>query len=403
MKIKICMLPGFGYSYDPKMEIGPEVGIPSYITNFGHKVTWILFSEEIKEVQETTFNGVRVFIVPHISYFKGHLKIFNRVLHVFREINFISKNFKQENYNLIFAQWNISNGLLALHLKRKYKIPFVFGMYNPIEQTWCKFYFKHKYFWYFITRIETYLKLYILHKADLVLPISKWLMEDFVKKGIEKSKMMPLPEGIDPDRFSDANGDEIRKRYRLEDSKVVIYVGTLDKLRNLDVLLHAFSKVRANKENVKLLMIGDGTDKPNLKMLANELGIVDDVTFTGRVDFPDIPNFIATADIGVSPVPPLAFYKVSSPTKMFEYMALGKPVVANEEIPEQKEVIEESGGGILVKFEAESFAEAIIELLDNQEQAKEKGIKGYEWVMKNRSYEVMAKEVEKRYFDVLRG
>jgi glycosyltransferase involved in cell wall biosynthesis len=80
---------------------------------------------------------------------------------------------------------------------------------------------------------------------------------------------------------------------------------------------------------------------------------------------------------------------------------MGKPVVANEEIPEQKVAIQENGGGILVKFEAESFANGIIKLLDNLELAKEMGAKGREWVTKNRSYEILARKLEKRYFEVL--
>ncbi|HJH27343.1 MAG TPA: hypothetical protein C5S37_11395, partial [Methanophagales archaeon] len=191
-------------------------------------------------------------------------------------------------------------------------------------------------------------------------------------------------------------------QYNLNDLKVVIYVGTIDAMRKLDVLIYAFSKVKKSRENVKLLMVGDGNDKSNLERLAGELGIKDDVVFTGQVYSHEVQNFIAAADIGVSPVPPLDFYKLSSPIKMFEYMAMGKPVVANEEIPEQKEVIEESGGGVLVKFDAESFADGIIELLDDPERAKERRRKGHKWGVKNRSYENMAREVEKKYFEILK-
>jgi len=53
IKINICML--LGLRYDPKMRIVPQIGIVSYITNFGHNVTWILSSEEAADVQETIF------------------------------------------------------------------------------------------------------------------------------------------------------------------------------------------------------------------------------------------------------------------------------------------------------------------------------------------------------------
>lgn len=402
MKINVCML--LGLRYDKKMQIPPDVGIPTHITKFGHSVTWMLSSEEIKEVQETTFNDIRVFVVPYILYFEGILKVFSRALYDFRRVRFVFKNFKQENYNLIFARLNAFDGLLALYLKRRYNVPFVFEMENPIEQSWetRKFYYsKHKCFWYFVSKIEAYLTMHILHKADLVLPIGRFMMDYLAKRGIERSKMMNLPHGVILNKFSNANGDEIRKRYRIEQSNVIIYVGTMDKLRHLNVLIHAFSKVREKKENVKLLMVGDGTDKSNLEKLANDLGIKDDVIFTGQVHQNEVPNFIAVADIGVSQIPPLNFYKVSCPIKMVEYMAMGKPVVANEEIPEQKEVIGETKGGIIVKFEDESFANGIVKLLDNPEMAKEMGVKGHEWILKNRSYEILARQLEERYFELL--
>jgi glycosyltransferase involved in cell wall biosynthesis len=173
-------------------------------------------------------------------------------------------------------------------------------------------------------------------------------------------------------------------------------------MRHLDILIHAFSKVKNSRKDVKLLMVGDGNDKSNLERLAGELGSKDNVVFTGQIYSHEIPNFIAAANIGVSPVPPLFFYKLSSPIKMFEYMALGKPVVANDEIPEQEEVIQESGGGVIVKFEAKSFADGIIELLNDPERAREMGKQGQEWVVKNRSYNILARKLERKYFEVLK-
>ena len=399
MKINICIL--LGYRYNPKMPIPPDVEIPSHITNFGHDVTWILSSEEIQEALKTDFNDVHIFVVP-CKYSKGLLHILSKVLYALRRKRFASKNFKQEKYNMVFARMSVFDGLLALYLKRRYNVPFVFEMENPIEQSYetHKFYSKHKYFWYFISKIEAHLMVYLLRKADLVLPVGRFMVAYLAKKGIERSKMMNLPHGVNWNRFSNANGEEIRKRYKLEHSSVIIYVGTMDKLRHLNVLIHTLSKIKREK-NVKLLMVGDGTDKTNLEKLADDLGIRNDVVFTGQVLQSEVPNFIAAADIAVSAVPPLDFYKVSCPIKMIEYMGMGKPVVANEEIPEQKEVIQETEGGILVKFEDESFANGIIKLLNNPESAKEMGRKGHEWVVKNRSYEVMARKLEKRYFEVL--
>lgn len=65
-------------------------------------------------------------------------------------------------------------------------------------------------------------------------------------------------------------------------------------------------------------------------------------------------------------------------------MAINKPIVANKEIPEIRNVLDESGAGILVEFESNSFAEGMIKLLDDPVKAREMGLKGRDWVAKNR-------------------
>lgn len=399
-KLNICLL--LPDSFDPNMPARPAITeiYGKYLPFLGHKVTWITPSNEReREIQEGVFKEVRVYKIPYPPCSSLIVKIFNNIPFIFRMYTLLTKIFKREGYNIIQVRNSVFEALLALHIKRKYNIPFVFQYSFPKEV--YREYRSNKQRFYF-GKFENHITNYILRRADLIFPISKWMEEELVKGGIPESKMMPLPLGVNPELFSiKKDGSNIREKYNLDDARVILYIGAMDKLRHLDILIHAFSKVREHKDNVKLLMVGEGDDKINLEKLASTFGIQNDVIFTGQVSYFDVPYFIAAANVCLCPVPPLSIYKVSSPTKMFEYMAMGKPVVANEEIPEQKEVIEESGGGVLVKFGYESFAEGIIKLLEDPEGAKERGIKGNEWVVRNRSYEMMAREVEKRYYELL--
>jgi len=80
---------------------------------------------------------------------------------------------------------------------------------------------------------------------------------------------------------------------------------------------------------------------------------------------------------------------------------LRKPAVANDH-PEQKEVIERSGGGYCVPYNEKAFAEAAIKLLKQPAKAKAMGEAGYAYATKHRTYEVLASRVEGKYFDLLR-
>jgi glycosyltransferase involved in cell wall biosynthesis len=323
----------------------------------------------------------------------------------FKRIRLISDILEKGSCNIIYATSESTfDGLAAAYMKRRYGIPLVFNVINPLQQKWeCSKIegIKPRFLHYLFNKFSTFVCIYVMRKADLVLATTRFLKEELTEKGIPASKVQPYPSVVGVASFSNQNGKNIRQEYALSDSKLIIYVGTLGKPRHLHVLLQAFSKVREER-SAKLLMVGDGSDRKNLERLADELGIRDDVIFTGQVPQSEVPHFIATADIGLSPVPPLSFYRVSSPIKLLEYMAMAKPVVASEEILDQKEVLEQSSAGVLVPFIPEAFAKAIIDLLDNPEKAAEMGQRGREWVAKNRSYEVLARELEETLLGLLK-
>jgi len=402
-KLSICVL--LPDPFDPNMPARPAVTeiYGKYLPSFGHNVAWVTPSrKKERDFQEHFFKEIKIYTVPYPKASSLPMKIFGLISHLIKKYRLLTTIFEGEKYDLIQVRNDIFCALLALHIKRKYKIPFVFQYSFP--KGVYKVQKPENYYSYYFGKLESCIAKHILHRADLIFPISKWMKEELVKQGIPDSKMMPLPLGVNPELFSqNEDGMKIREKYDLNDEQVILYIGTMDKLRQLDIIIRAFSKVRGHRENVKLLMVGDGNDKLNLEDLASKLGLQDDVIFTGQVPYFDVPDYIAAADICLCPVPPLYIYKVSSPTKLFEYMVMAKPVVANKEIPEQKEVIKESGGGILAKFEEESFAEGIIKLLDNPDEAKEMGKRGHEWVVKNRSYEDMARQVEKKYYELLEG
>lgn len=405
-KLNVCML--IPLHDGPSIRVIPQIGTCSYLTHFGHQVTWIIWSEKDRQFRAFFFNNVQVYAIPRRHYFPEDamlVKVLSEILNTLKRLRFLIKIVGKEKFNIIFARdEDPFAGLIAAYIKRRYKIPFVFVLVNPLEQQWETFKIqkgKPDFLYRLIAKCNASIKVYSMKKADLVLPTTRWFEEELVKKGIPASKLMPFPNGVDIASFSNQNGGNIREKYALSDSKLITYIGTLGKTRDLGTLIQAFSKVKKGKGNVKLLMVGEGSDEENLKSLAQELGMEGDVIFAGQVPQAEVPNFIATSDIGVSPVPPLSFYKMSSPIKLFEYMAMAKPVVASEEIPEHKEVLEQSGGGILVPFTPEGFAHAIIQLLDNPQKAVEMGQSGRVWVVKNRSYETLARRLEEKYVELL--
>lgn len=405
------LLPFPSYSLDtqinPRSRLDPQIEICTYLAHFGHQIIWLIPSEENQRVEPFFFRNAHVYVTPCLQGTSILMKIINKLPNVLRKTRLAIKIVKREKCNIIFARdEDVFDGLIAVYIKRRYKIPFVFELVNPLEMESGIYKIhsrKPRFLFYLIANVTPLIRTHVMKKAELVLPTTRWFEDALVRKGISKLKLMPYPNGVDSEFFLNKDGENVRGEYHLNHSRVIIYVGVIGKGRCLQFLIQAFSKVRRVREDVKLLMVGEGGrgDVENLERLADNLGMKEDIIFTRWVPHSGIPNFIAAADIGVSPVPPFSFFTVSSPIKMFEYMAMAKPVIANEEIREHKEVLEQSGGGILVPFKEEAFANAIIELLDNPEKATEMGWKGKEWVMENRTYDKLARDVERAYYEVI--
>lgn len=399
-KLNICLLlSNYTLGNPARPEITEIYG--NYLPLRGHKIIWISsVDSNLRKINREKFNDVEIYLIPHPSSHSLMKKMVSFIRYYTSQYLLVSKLVKNKNYDIIQVRNDIFSSLIVLFLKKKYNFPFVFQYSFPIET--CKHNKVEKQYIHYFCKIQIFLQKYILKKADLVFPISKCMEMKLIKEGIPKSKMMPLPMGVNPKWLSfKENALNIKEKYNLRDYHVLLYIGTMDKLRSLEIIIYTMLKILKNEPKTKLLMVGDGNDRNNLEKLATKLEINKNIVFTGQIPYFDIPSFISISDVCLSPINPIDIYKVSSPTKLFEYMVMFKPIVANKEIPEQREVLEESNGGILTSFEMESFANGIMSLLDNKDLSKEMGKNGYNWVIKNRSYENMALDVEKRYLALL--
>ncbi len=388
-RLSICVL--LAEPYNAEMPARPAVMEMSMIAiRLGHKVVWVMpVMESMGEMHR--YKGIRIFTISHGAHSSLAGKIVDKFVFAWREMTVASRVVQYENCNVIQARDDVLAGLVAVYLKKKHRLPFVFQCSFPFVDGIGE---KHRSMpFQLIVKVGHFVLSYVMRHADLILPISKWMREDLISKGVPKSKMVPLPLGVNTSLFSPTNNTH--PEYD------VIYIGTLDKLRRLDALIRAMVIVKQHNRHARLLMLGRGDDRSNLVELVHNCRLDDNVAFVDQVPYSDVPQFIASASIGVSPVPPSDLYKMNSPSKLFEYMSMGKPVVANEEIYEHKEVLESSGGGILVSFTPESFAGAILKLLDNSDEATKMGQAGRKWVIENRSYETLTRQVGVRYLELI--
>jgi glycosyltransferase involved in cell wall biosynthesis len=242
-----------------------------------------------------------------------------------------------------------------------------------------------------ISQKEKELERILWEKADALIVLSAGLASMIEAQGIDRSKMHINPLGVDPVRFHPGvDGGWVCEKYALHGKKVVGYVGKLSKIHDLDTLIHAYAIVRNQQQGeTKLLIVGDGPEKSHLELLVTQLGLDGTVIFTGYVSYEEIPAHIAAMDVVTTPLHKENI-TYSSPLKMFEYMAMAKPIVMPRG-GQVSEVLDGQEMALLVEPEsAQEMADAIIKLLTNPQECAAMGQRAREFVSQNYTWEMNA-------------
>ena len=167
-------------------------------------------------------------------------------------------------------------------------------------------------------------------KCDILVVVSEELKGMLVDSlGVSPNKVVVVPNAADIDTFDP--GAVNAQRLFDEDTFVIGFQGGMYKWAGLDYLVRAISVLRNRGLNVAAVLLGDGHERKALEDLSRSLGIDDYVKFPGRVNRETVPQFIAGYDIGYSgQVRFSAGSMYHSPLKLYDYMSMGKPVLASE-------------------------------------------------------------------------
>jgi glycosyltransferase involved in cell wall biosynthesis len=161
-----------------------------------------------------------------------------------------------------------------------------------------------------------------LEKCHHIITPSESIHDLLRENGVE-GDITTIPTGIDIARFRDADGQVIRDQNGWGEDIILMSVGRLAKEKNFDTLLEGAAPVLRAHDNVQLVIIGGGFEEKALQKLAVNLGVADQVTFTGVLPYEDIPAYLKAADI-------FCFASVTETQGLvtMEAMAAGLPIVA---------------------------------------------------------------------------
>jgi glycosyltransferase involved in cell wall biosynthesis len=242
---------------------------------------------------------------------------------------------------------------------------------------------------------------WILPSAAHVFVQSARMKEDVAAKGLPPDRMTAVPMGVSVQAFRHIAP---AADPRLEGRKVLVYVGALDPERKPELLADALGRVATAGFDAVLVLVGETAtaDRRRIEQAAARTGVGDRLLFTGRLPLAEALGYVRRADVCLAPFPVWPpTYLSATPTKLVEYLAMGRPVVAGDH-PDQRRVIESSGAGVIASPGCEAFAAAILGLLADPVRAEAMGARGPPWVAAHRDYAHISRTVEAVYDRLLR-
>lgn len=310
----------------------------------------------------------------------------------FRMIKKLKSCFKDNRVGLIYQRHSIFNASGVI-LASVFKVPLILEVNN--SEVWAKKIWSRLFFEKLAIKIEKF----ALQNADVIGVVSEVTKEQIKDLCGDENKIVVNPNGVDPDKFSpEIDGSHIRKKLNLENFFVVGFIGTFTRWHGVETLFDAAIKVIEKNERIKFLLIGDGNLKANLELKTHQLNLDDRIIFTGIIPHDNAPEYLAACDVLVSPH--LGFEDgtkfFGSPTKLFEYMAMGKPIIASDLEQIGKIIVDGLNGLKFNPGDVDKLSELILKLYSDPElranlgkRAREDVIQNYTW--KQNAYRVLSK------------
>jgi glycosyltransferase involved in cell wall biosynthesis len=383
----------------PPFRVDVAVLFGQELVRRGHCIDWILQSEAACDRSyATSWSGCHVWVGATDtgnSLFHRLRKHARGIRHDMKVLSLV----RHGDYDVVEVKDKFVSGLFALLAKRLYRTRFVYWLSYPFPEEYLLRAADGTARYPILSRLrgqafKALLYRFLLPGADHVFVQSEQMRRDIAREGIPLDKMTAVPMGIDARTFAGFRSPAAPVIDPAEPS--ILYLGTLNKVRRLDFLVRVLELVRKKVDGAKLYIVGRGDDPTDEQLLAAEvarLGLEASVVFVGQLPQPKALEYVRDAAVCLSPFFPTPILNSTSPTKLVEYMAMGKAVVANDH-PEQRLVIEHSGAGLCVPWNEDAFANAIVDLLRSPARRRELGERGREYALRHRTYAVIADAVE---------
>ncbi|UCG10628.1 MAG: glycosyltransferase [Dehalococcoidia bacterium] len=284
----------------------------------------------------------------------------------------IKRTIKEKNIQAIVLYSVPTNGLAAISLACKNNIPVVFRSIDILNRLVP---------YPALRPMTRFLEKKVYAGADMILTLTPKLSEYVNSLGADPERVKLLPMPVDTDLFhpsTDTGG--LRQRWGLgQKAPVIVFIGTLFDFSGLDALINQFPQLLKEIPEAKLLIVGDGPQRPGLEKIIAELCLAKQVIITGFQPYATMPQYINLAALCINSFLITDATRDIFPGKIVQYLACGKAVVATP-LPGMMAVTAGEEQGVIYAGDAGEMVKEVISLLKSPQRQRKLGQAGLSYV-----------------------
>jgi len=236
---------------------------------------------------------------------------------------------------------------------------------------------------------------FLYRRADRIVSATDGINEFLREYGIEPRRVITVKSGVG-DNFIFGHSNGVRKKFGWKEKFLVTYSGTLGLVRPLETIVEA-ARGLAQEKDIHFVFVGDGQKKAELEKLTAHYRL-DNVSFTGLQPLEYIPFFLRASDVLIECLKDVEVAKMAVPSKVFEYMASGKPIVLGCPDGEASALLNNAGGALTYhSSDADELSELILRLRSGKIDGERLGQGYHEYIRNHHSRSRWAE----RYLDMI--
>ncbi|MEW6050525.1 MAG: glycosyltransferase family 4 protein [Candidatus Zixiibacteriota bacterium] len=235
----------------------------------------------------------------------------------------------------------------------------------------------------------------LYRKADLLVPVTNGMAEYLEGLGLPRGRIATIKSGFSSE-FATAGFNGIRKKFGWEEKFLVLYAGTLGWAHSLETVIEAARQLN-DQPDVCFVFVGDGQKRDALEGMAHDYGLKN-VAFVGSQPLETIPHFLKASNVLIHSLKDAPVAKRGVPSKLYEYMASGRPIVFGSRDSEAISELEKAGGALwFPPDEPNRLADIVLQLRSGEIDGDSLGSRYLTYATKHHRRELWAR----KYLDLL--